>query len=61
MYGIRQGKSAKQMIVDAIRKSTTSQKKVNEARWMWGNLDWNHHDWRENAPAHYAVWYTHLW
>lgn len=42
MYGLRKGRSARDMLVDSIAKSLSSQTKVDSSRWMWGNLHWNH-------------------
>lgn len=42
MYGLRKGKDVKAMLIDSIKKALTSQTKVDKARWMFGNLDWNH-------------------
>lgn len=41
MYAMRTGKSAKELVIDKIQKSTTTQTKVNENRWLFGNLKWN--------------------
>jgi RNA ligase len=41
MYGLRKGKGARDMIVEAISKSTVSQTKIDASRWMWGALYWN--------------------
>ena len=41
MYGLRKGQGAKQMLIDSIAKSISSQTKVDASRWMWGNLRWN--------------------
>lgn len=41
MYGLRKGRGARDMLVDSIAKSTSSQTKVDSSRWMWGNLRWN--------------------
>ena len=42
MYGMKNGKGSKQIIVDMIRKSLTTQTKVDENRWLWGGLNWNY-------------------
>lgn len=44
MYGMKNGKSSKQVIVDMIRKSLSTQSKIDQNRWLWGNLDWNYID-----------------
>lgn len=41
MYGLRKGRGARDMLVDSIAKSISSQTKVDASRWMWGNLRWN--------------------
>jgi len=41
MYGMRGGKTSKEVIVDMIGKSLGSQTKIDESRWLWGNLNWN--------------------
>jgi RNA ligase len=42
MYAIRGGKPTIEVIKEMIRKSLTSQAKLNDNRWLWGNLDWNY-------------------
>ena len=41
MYGLRKGRGARDMLVDSIAKSISSQTKVDASRWMWGGLKWN--------------------
>ena len=41
MYGMKDGKTAKEIIVQMIQKSLTSQTKINENRYLFGNLNWN--------------------
>ena len=41
MYAMKQGKDVKGIILDKIQKSTTSQTKVDENRWLFGNIKWN--------------------
>lgn len=41
MYGLRKGRGARDMLVDSIAKSLSSQTKVDSSRWMWGGLRWN--------------------
>lgn len=43
MYAIRGGKPTIEVIKEMIRKSLTSQTKIDENRWLWGNLDWNYY------------------
>jgi RNA ligase len=47
MYAIRGGRPTMEVIKEMIRKSLTSQAKLNDNRWLWGNLDWNY----SNATA----------
>ena len=42
MYAIRGGRPTMEVIKEMIRKSLTSQAKLNDNRWLWGNLDWNY-------------------
>jgi hypothetical protein len=47
MYKLRKGVPVKDLVIEQIRKSLGSQQKVDAARWLWGNLDWNHIDIQE--------------
>jgi RNA ligase len=40
MFKLRNGCKVKDLIVDRIGKSISSQTKVNENRWLWGDLKW---------------------
>jgi RNA ligase len=42
MYAARQGKGIRAMMLESIRNATASQTKVDDARWLWGGLDWNY-------------------
>jgi RNA ligase len=44
MFKLRKGFPIKDLLMEQIRKSLSSQTKIDAARWMWGNLDWNHID-----------------
>ncbi len=44
MYGMKAGKGAKDVIVDMIRKSLSTQTKIDQNRWLLGGLNWNHTD-----------------
>jgi RNA ligase len=44
MYAMKAGKGSQEVLIDMIRKSLSTQSKIQDARWMWGNLDWNHID-----------------
>jgi RNA ligase len=41
MYSMRSGNSAKEVITTMISKSTISQTKLNQNRWLWRNHQWN--------------------
>jgi RNA ligase len=41
MFKLRKGFPIKDLLIEQIRKSLSSQTKIDAARWMWGNLDWN--------------------
>jgi RNA ligase len=41
MFGMKQGKDCKQMLLDSIEKSLSSQTKLNDSRWMFGGILWN--------------------
>jgi RNA ligase len=41
MYGMKGGKGSKEVIVEMIHKSISTQTKIDANRWLWGNLDWN--------------------
>jgi RNA ligase len=43
MFKLRKGVPVRNLLVDSIRKSLSSQTKVDQSRWMWGGLDWNHY------------------
>lgn len=40
MFGLRKGLAARDMLVEAIAKSTVNQTKVDASRWMWGGHKW---------------------
>jgi hypothetical protein len=40
MYAMNSGKGSKSLLIESIKKSTTSQTKIDQSRWMWGNLVW---------------------
>jgi RNA ligase len=44
MYAMKAGKGSKEVLIDMIGKSLGSQPKIDTARWLWGNLNWNHID-----------------
>jgi RNA ligase len=41
MFSIHRGIPIKESLVNQITKSLNTQTKVNESRWMWGDLNWN--------------------
>ena len=41
MYGLRKGKGARDMLIDSIAKSISTQGKVDASRWMWNGTRWN--------------------
>jgi RNA ligase len=41
MYGMKVGKGAKNVIVDMISKSLSTQNKLDENRWLFGGIKWN--------------------
>lgn len=41
MYGMKGGKGAKEVLIDMIKKSLSSQQKIDAARWMFGGIEWN--------------------
>jgi RNA ligase len=41
MYKMRSGTGAKEAIIQAIQKSVSTQTKIDENRWLFGNLQWN--------------------
>lgn len=40
MFGLRRGLSVNKMLMDGIKKSLKSNKAIDNARWMWGSLEW---------------------
>ncbi len=47
MYAMKAGRGSKEVLIEMIRKSLSSQPKIDAARWLWGNLDWNYLDKKE--------------
>lgn len=41
MYGMKGGKGSKEVIVEMIHKSISTQTKIDGNRWLWGWLKWN--------------------
>jgi RNA ligase len=44
MFRLRKGSKIRDLVIEQIRKSLSSQTKIDAARWLWGNLDWNYQD-----------------
>ena len=47
MYAMKSGKGSKEVLIEMIRKSLSSQQKIDAARWMFGGIDWNYIDTKE--------------
>jgi len=41
MYGMKRGKGSKEIILEMISKSLTSQTKIDQNRWLFGWCNWN--------------------
>ena len=41
MFGMKSGKTAKQIILSMIEKSLSTSTKIDANRWLFGNLNWN--------------------
>jgi hypothetical protein len=44
MYAMKAGRGSKEVLIEMIRKSLSSQPKIDNSRWMFGGIDWNHID-----------------
>jgi hypothetical protein len=44
MYAMKSGRGAKEVLVNMIGNSISTQPKVDKNRWMWKGLNWNHSD-----------------
>jgi RNA ligase len=42
MYAMKGGKGSKEVLIDMIGKSLGSQPKIDDARWMFGSINWNY-------------------
>jgi RNA ligase len=42
MYAMKAGKGSKEVLIDMIRKSLSSQLKIDTARWMFNGINWNY-------------------
>jgi RNA ligase len=47
MYAMKSGRGSKEVLIEMIRKSLSSQTKIDAARWMFGGIDWNYLDKKE--------------
>ena len=47
MFKLRKGFPVRDLLIEQISKSLGSQPKIDAARWLWGNLDWNYLDTKE--------------
>jgi RNA ligase len=47
MYAMKSGRGAKEILIDMIKKSLSSQSKVDNVRWMFGGVNWNYIDKKE--------------
>jgi RNA ligase len=47
MYAMKSGKGSQEVLVEMIGKSLSSQTKIDQIRWMFGGLNWNHIDTKE--------------
>jgi RNA ligase len=42
MYAMKGGKGSKEVLIEMIGKSLGSQPKIDDARWMFGSINWNY-------------------
>jgi RNA ligase len=42
MYAMKGGKGSKEVLIDMIGKSLGSKPKIDDARWMFGSINWNY-------------------
>jgi RNA ligase len=47
MFRLRKGVPVRDLLIEQINKSLGSQTKIDQIRWMFGNLNWNHIDTKE--------------
>jgi RNA ligase len=47
MFKLRKGVPIRDLLIEQISKSLGSQTKIDQIRWMFGNLNWNHIDTKE--------------
>ena len=41
LFSMRNGEQARDLVVKSIASSTSSQSRIDAARWLWGNHSWN--------------------
>jgi hypothetical protein len=41
LFSMRNGEQARDLVVKSIASSTSSQSRIDAARWLWGNHCWN--------------------
>lgn len=44
MYAMKNGKGSKQAIIEMISKNISTQTRIDENRWLFGNLNWNYNE-----------------
>ncbi len=44
MYAMKSGRGSKEILIDLIGKSLSSQPKIDSVRWMFGGIEWNYID-----------------
>jgi RNA ligase len=44
MYAMKAGRGSKEVLIEMIRKSLSSQTKIDAARWMFSGIEWNYVD-----------------
>ena len=47
MYAMKAGKGSQEVLIEMIGKSLSSQTKIDQIRWMFGGIDWNYIDTKE--------------
>ena len=47
MFKLRKGVPVRDLLIEQIQKSLGSQTKIDQIRWMFGDLNWNHIDTKE--------------
>jgi RNA ligase len=47
MYAMKSGRGSKEVLIEMIGKSLSSQTKIDNSRWMFGGIEWNYLDKKE--------------